>query len=159
MSKAIHVVVRALFEREGHILMAYDPREKPFHYYELNRAFYYLPGGHVKWQESAPKALAREMQEEMGQQVDVGPFLGVIDHAWRFDGDEVCCHTHEINLVFRCHSTFLKPPVVPKQREAHVAFAWISLQDIDAVDVRPACLKGLLKDWDKDKGNTFVSYH
>jgi 8-oxo-dGTP diphosphatase len=146
MRKNIHVVARALVERDGFIFLAYDPREKPFHYYELNKTLYYLPGGHVEWQESVPKALAREMHEEMGMQVDVGPFLGAIDHAWRFDGDEVCCHTHEINLVFRCHSALLMPPVVPEQREPHVAFSWIALQDMHTVDVRPSCLKDLLKE-------------
>ena len=159
MNKDIHVVARGVLEKGGSILLSYDPRQKPYHYYELNKIFYYLPGGHVEWQESAPKALDREMQEETGQKVDIGRFLGAIDHAWRFAGDDVCCHTHEINVVFQCHSAFLDPSIVPVQKEEHVAFRWVPVQDIDDVDVRPGCLKNLLKDWTQGKGCEFVVQH
>jgi 8-oxo-dGTP diphosphatase len=63
---AIHTLSRGVILDQGHILLAYDPRPHPYHYYELNTCFYYLPGGHIDHHESAQDALIREMQEETG---------------------------------------------------------------------------------------------
>ena len=35
----IHTLSRAVIINQEHILLAYDPREKPYHYYKLNKKF------------------------------------------------------------------------------------------------------------------------
>lgn len=47
----IHVTSRGVLISDNHILLAYDPRKKSLHYYELDACFFYLPGGHVNFQE------------------------------------------------------------------------------------------------------------
>jgi 8-oxo-dGTP pyrophosphatase MutT (NUDIX family) len=37
---------------------------------------------HIEMGESAPAALAREIQEELGQARQVGSFLGAIENSW-----------------------------------------------------------------------------
>ena len=69
--KGIHVLSRGVIVDQGHILLAYDPRPHPFHYYELNRHFYDLPGGHIEFQESAENALIREIKEETGLDAEI----------------------------------------------------------------------------------------
>ncbi len=72
--KGIHVLSRGVIVDQGHILLAYDPRPQPYHYYELNRHFYYLPGGHIDFQESAENALIREIKEETGLDATIEQF-------------------------------------------------------------------------------------
>ncbi|MDF3033587.1 MAG: mismatch repair protein MutT [Alphaproteobacteria bacterium] len=143
----IHVLSRAVIIIDGHILLAYDPRSTPNHYYELNASFYYLPGGHIEFKESARDATLREIQEETGYTACYERFLGVIEHAWNFSGDEVYCHTHEINLIFKVHIQGLNPTITISQKEDHVAFRWIPLTEINTIDLRPAPLKSLLPRW------------
>lgn len=79
------------------------------------------------------------MQEETGHAVTIDRFYGMHEHAWL--GNPVCCHTHEINLVFSMRSQTLKCGVIPQRYEAHVAFAWVPMQELASIDVRPAVLK------------------
>ena len=143
----IHVLSRAVIIIDGHILLAYDPRSAPTHHYELNASFYYLPGGHVEFKESAQNAILREIQEETGYVAQYERFLGLIEYAWRFLGDEACCHTHEINLISKVHIPGLSPQMTISQQEDHVAFHWVPLTNLSLVDLRPAPLKTLIPKW------------
>jgi 8-oxo-dGTP pyrophosphatase MutT (NUDIX family) len=155
---SIHVLSRAVIIDQGHILVAYDPRPQPNHYYELNTQFYYLPGGHIDFQESAHNAVLREIKEETGFDSTIERFLGIIEHAWDFPGDEVCCHTHEINIIFKLNITDLKFGDIVEQQEDHVAFRWLSIKDLDQIDLRPLALKSALSKWLGYNGsNIFVS--
>jgi 8-oxo-dGTP pyrophosphatase MutT (NUDIX family) len=143
----IHVLSRGVIIDQDHILLAYDPRPNPYHYYELNTPFYYLPGGHVDFQESASNALIREIKEETGWEADIKRFLGIIEHAWNFPGDEVCCHTHEINLIYKLRMTDLKFGDKVPQKESHVAFKWVPMDSLQEIDLRPLPLKQALSEW------------
>jgi 8-oxo-dGTP diphosphatase len=145
--KDIHVLARAVILSQNHILLAYDPRVYPYHYYKLGAHFYYLPGGHVEFKESAQTAIIREIKEESGYEGHVERFLGIIENAWSFPGDEVCCHTHEINLIFQVQVPGINPYKDILQKEKHVAFQWISLKDLEAVDILPKPLKTCIPMW------------
>ncbi len=143
----IHALARGVIIDQDHILLAYDPRAHPNHYYELNRHFYYLPGGHIDFQESAQKALIREIREETGYNATIERFLGIIEHAWSFSGDETCCHTHEVNMIFKIHVHDLKLKDALPQKEEHVAFAWVPLDRLRDIDIRPFSLKQAIPEW------------
>jgi 8-oxo-dGTP diphosphatase len=143
----IHVLSRAVIIQDGHLLLAYDPRKEPMHYYELGRSFYYLPGGHIEFNESAEEAVLREIYEETGFDSNVENFLGIFEHSWSFPGDEVCCHTHEINLIFKVSLKALNGLINIFQKEEHVAFQWLPLHEIDSLDFRPEPLKVLIPEW------------
>lgn len=159
----IHVLARAVIVQHDHILLAYDPRPKPMHYYQLNQPFYYLPGGHIEFQEAAEAAVVREVLEETGYAAADPKFLGCIEHAWQFEGDHVCCHTHEINLIFKTIIADLHYPHLPQQQEEHVSLAWIALNDLSTIDLRPDPLKKLIPLWLKGQleastAATFLSH-
>ncbi|MDI9634589.1 NUDIX domain-containing protein [Kamptonema cortianum] len=142
-----HLLSRAVIILDDHLLLAYDPRKEPKHYYELNVAFYYLPGGHIEFNESAEAAVLREIYEETGFDSSIERFLGVLEHSWSFPGDEVCCHTHEINLIFKVNLKEVNGLTTIFQKEDYVAFQWIPLKEMCDIDFRPQSLKTILPQW------------
>lgn len=143
----IHVLSRAVIVEDNHLLLAYDPRPNPSHYYELNVPFYYLPGGHIDFKEPAHHAIVRELKEETGYEAEVQHFLGILEHAWSFPGDELCCHTHEVNFIFKARIPAIISHTVLAQQEEHVAFSWAPLHQISEIDLRPTALKTLIPQW------------
>lgn len=109
--------------------------------------FYYLPGGHIEFNESAEAAVLREIYEETGLDAHIERFLGVLEHNWSFPGDEVCCHTYEINLIFKVNLEEVNDLITIVQKEDHVAFQWIPLKEIHDIDFRPESLKNILSRW------------
>jgi ADP-ribose pyrophosphatase YjhB (NUDIX family) len=69
--KTIEIVVRGVVARGGRVL--------------LNRCKgtcnAFLPGGHIRFGESARAALGREIREELGVVVNVKDFLGGVEHS------------------------------------------------------------------------------
>lgn len=147
MNHKIHVLSRAVIIHENHLLVAYDPRLTPMHYYAFNVPFYYLPGGHIEFKESAEKAIIREIYEETGYDSGIERFLGILEHSWHFPGDELCCHTHEINLIFKVNLKGMTGITPITQREEHVAFKWVPLKQINEVDLRPHIMKNMIPQW------------
>lgn len=96
----------------------------------------------------------REIKEETGFDATIEKFLGIIEHAWNFPGDEVCCHTHEINLIFKLNVPHLKFGDTRAQKEEHVAFEWKALGTLNEIDLRPLPLKSALSKWLKGADNT-----
>ena len=60
----------------GWILLNRSPRED----------FWYLPGGRIAMGETAAQALKREIREELGVPVRVGPLLWLVENFFRYDG-------------------------------------------------------------------------
>lgn len=158
MNKNIHNLARAVIIKDDYILLGYDPRPEPIHYYEPGSRFYYLPGGHIEFKESAKTALLREIQEEIGHTGIIERYLGSIENSWSFEGDEICCHTHEVNHIFKCDVPEINPKFELHQVDADVAFHWIKLSELYNIDLRPVKLKELIHVWlAQDLNNAWCS--
>lgn len=143
----IHVITRAVITQRNHILCAYDPRLKTS---EGTPVFYYLPGGHIEYQEGAVDALARELLEETGQEILVQGFIGSFERSWLTTPQSVKCHKHEISLVFKAsfhEQSSDALPVITSKEPHKVAFAWLPLETINTYELRPALLKDNLETW------------
>ena len=66
MKKSIDVLVRAIIEINGKILVCK----------KRNKKYYFFPGGHVEFGETAEKALRREVKEELGLNIKKCYFIG-----------------------------------------------------------------------------------
>jgi len=60
------------------------------------RGLWEFPGGSVEFGETLAQALTREMREEYGIEVDVGPLLDVVDHILPEEGQ------HWVSPTFIC---------------------------------------------------------
>lgn len=105
--------------------------------------FYCLPGGRVELGESSRQAVCRELEEELGFDVEVDrPLFNLENFFSRADGTKV----HEIGTFFRVTSE-----VAPKEDWELVEndkgvlktlrYKWVKISDLDKVDLRPSFLK------------------
>jgi 8-oxo-dGTP pyrophosphatase MutT (NUDIX family) len=86
---------RAVIPRDDGIVVARDRRRGEEHVS--------IPGGRVSTGESIPEALAREVKEETGLEVTMGPLLYVVEV-------KAPVRRHDLNLVFLCTTSGEDPP-------------------------------------------------
>lgn len=134
MSRAqdIRVGASAVVVRDGAVLMiGYDLDDgSGFHYN--------FPGGGVKTGEGLHEAVQREVWEEAGAEVEVGPLLFVTEYV-PFRHDNRYGTVQKLNLFFRCT---LKPGSEPQQPEAPIdtqaGVFWVPLADLPTVPLLPS---------------------
>ena len=138
-NKNIEILVRAIIQDKGKILVCQN----------VERKYYFFPGGHVDFGESAKNALAREIKEELGLKIKNYSFIGGSEHLFTEDGKK----HHEISLVFEVKADKIKL----KSREDHIEFFLKTKKELSKERVLPKVLiKAILK-WLKNKKPFWVS--
>lgn len=93
----------------------------------------FLPGGHIEFAETAHGALKRELFEEMGCDIEVGEFLGAIEHVWPDSSRE----NHEINLLFSVSISSSLEGSSPLSKERHLDVFWAKLSELEDYNLQP----------------------
>ncbi|MCY0864227.1 MAG: NUDIX domain-containing protein [Sulfobacillus sp.] len=126
-----HYVARAVIIEHEHVLLVRDQATP----------YAYLPGGHIGLGESAIKALAREIREELGLDCTVGPYLGAVEHGWLSDGvDHI-----EMNHLFWVTLEGWPPLTDPVSKEPHLTFYWVPVRSLEHHRLQPTPLVSLIK--------------
>jgi 8-oxo-dGTP pyrophosphatase MutT (NUDIX family) len=104
--------------------------------------FWALPGGRAELLEPSVQTLIREMQEEIGVEVQVDRLLWVTENFFVHLGRS----HHELGLYFLMHLPIGSPlRDVPRfdghEGEQHVIFEWHSLQALEDLPVYPKFLR------------------
>ncbi len=107
-----YTVAAAVFQRDGKIFLAQRPPKG------LLGGMWEFPGGKKEPHEDLPACLRREICEELGVKIDVGPAFGVYQHAY----------THfKVTLhAFLCHLNGAEPQI-----SEHTAAHWVQPDHLD----------------------------
>lgn len=121
----IENIVRLIIKKENKILLCKSKEEGQGHYF--------LPGGHVEFGDSLEKTIYKEMEEEISLKendlFDIS-FRNYLENTY---GEGEKMH-HEINFIFEAK---LKEGVEIKSQEDHIDFEWVSIQDVNKINLLP----------------------
>ncbi len=134
----IHVLSRAAIIDKNKILLCKT--------LDLEITFYFLPGGHIEYGESAETSLLRELKEETGFFCKINKFLGCLEYSFEPDHSSIC-HNHEYNFIFEAESEHLKSDRKIICPEKHMELIWMPISSLQEIDFRAESLKRLLPSW------------
>ena len=111
--------------------------------------FLCLPGGYVELGETTEEAAKRELTEEIGKEVTIKKYLGVVENYFI---NKFSKKIHEISFYYTMDLVDKKLEQKnftlienDKGHNIKLDFKWIDLDEIDKFDIRPKFLKDLLK--------------
>ena len=106
---------------------------------EPSKGLWSIPGGAVEVGETLAEACAREVAEETGLRVEVGPMVEVVERVLRDQAGRVEYHYVLIDFLCRC-------PHLPPQAADDAADArWASLDDLEDMGLTPDTRRVILK--------------
>ena len=129
----IEFISRAIIIKNQKILLCYGEKS----------GYYYFPGGHVEFGETAKVALKREIKEETSLSSKIGSLIGIVENFFT----EKRIKHHEINFVF----TATIPTEKVASAESHINFKWLDLKDTNKKTIFPVLLKKNLIKWLKTR--------
>jgi ADP-ribose pyrophosphatase YjhB (NUDIX family) len=138
--KNIEICVRAIIESKGRILVCWHKEKK----------YYFFPGGHIGFGETAEPALIRELKEELDIVVKKLSFIGLVENIYIEKRDKHKEHKgkhHEINLVFSVKAEKIKD----KSLEDHIDFIFWNKKDFASKKIFPFALQKQVLKRLKDK--------
>lgn len=134
----MELIVRALIVKDRRILVCQTK----------GRDYFFLPGGHVEFNETLREALRRELYEEMGAILTKAQFIGGIENLFDQEG----IRKHEISFIFMVDIDITK--VVSK--ESHVEFYWFPMDKFIDSKIAPPALKDVVMQWIAEREPFFI---
>ncbi len=131
----LEICARAVIKNGNKILVCWHKLKK----------YYFFPGGHVDFGETAGSAIVRELKEELNLRVKKVSFIGIVENIYR-DKDDKDKH-HEINLVLNV----IAEKVKDESLENHIDFVLMDDKRFSQEKILPVVLKKAVIKWLKDK--------
>jgi len=132
-NKEFEICVRGVIQKQGKILVCKNKAKD----------YYFFPGGHIDFGESAKDALIRELKEELNISIKSISFIGAMENIFKEDGQK----HHELNFVFNVKAEKIKD----KSMEDHLDFFFFNTKQFARKRVLPTALKKQVLRWLRDK--------
>ena len=112
----------------------------------VNKDHYSLPGGRVEIGENSEKTLKREMQEELGKEIEIKDYMATIENFFEMDGKKY----HEFYFLYKAEFTNEEDKKIDYimhnvEGKEYLQYEWLDLDKIDEYNILPKCLKNILK--------------
>ena len=108
--------------------------------HDVRHGFCFVPGGRVEYGENAVEALARELNEELGEEATIGRLVLVADNLFEIDGNWF----QEVSLYFLVEfapgSMVFDRDGTFEGRESGTLFQWLPLDEIEQANFLPPFL-------------------
>lgn len=108
--------------------------------------YWFLPGGRVRFGESAQVALSRELAEELGHQFPAGRLALVVENIYRDSSLQ-----HEVGFYYRlAWPAGLADSDLAGGAEPGHSFRWAAVRELSSLRFEPAGLVPVLQDLEDD---------
>lgn len=113
----------------------------------VTKDHYCLPGGRVKLGESSDKTIKREMEEELGKEIEIIEYVSTIENFFEMEGKKY----HEIFFLYKIEfeneeDKKIEYTLKNKEGKDYLQYQWVDLNEIDKYNILPICLKDIIKE-------------
>lgn len=113
----------------------------------INSDHYALVGGRVKIGENSAKIVKREMQEELGKNVEITGYIATIENFFEMKGSKY----HEILFVHQVEfiddeDKKIKYTLKNREGKDYLQYEWIDLNKIEEYPLYPKTIQTILKE-------------
>lgn len=114
---------------------------------DVNKDHYCLPGGRIEIGESSAETIKREIQEELGKQVEITEYISTIENFFKMNGSKY----HEIMFVHKIEFVDDEDKKITYdlkniEGKEYLQYKWIDLNKIEEYNILPKCIKEILKE-------------
>ncbi|MGN1297914.1 MAG: NUDIX hydrolase [Clostridia bacterium] len=112
----------------------------------LNKDHYCIPGGRVEIGENSEETIKREIQEELGKQIEITGYVATIENFFEMNESKY----HEIYFLHEIEFTNEEDKKINctmhnTEGKEYLQYEWLDLDRIEEYNILPNCLKKVLK--------------
>lgn len=113
---------------------------------DVNKDHYALPGGRIQIGENSKEALRREIQEELGKEIEIKQYIATIENFFEMDNKKY----HEIYFLYNVEflnedDKMINYTIHNIEGKDYLQYEWIDIEKINEYNLLPNCLKEILK--------------
>lgn len=112
----------------------------------INKDHYCLPGGRIEIGESSEETIKREIQEELGKEIDIIGYLATIENFFEMENKKY----HEYYFLHKIEFSNeadkkINYTMHNAEGKEYLQYEWLDLEKIEEYNILPECLKKVLK--------------
>lgn len=120
----------------------------------INKDHYCIPGGRIELGENSETTIKREVQEELGKDIDILKYSSTIENFFYMNEKKY----HELYFLYRVEFKNEEDKKIEYtmhniEGKDYLQYEWLDIDKIDEYNILPECLKDMLK---KDNMPTHV---
>ena len=121
----------------------------------INKDHYCIPGGRIELGENSETTIKREIQEELGKDIDILKYSSTIENFFYMNEKKY----HELYFLYRVEfkneeDKKIEYTMHNMEGKDYLQYEWLDIDKIDEYNILPECLKDMLK---KDNMPTHVN--